>query len=137
MNERERAIIEDWRMINLIGRPFVLFAHGTCVMPMEPEEDLEAQAIRIMKEHGPVLVGSPAGDFRVKKAFVPPGLLVYYDCPDIVTFFPERCMTNKGGKLSELGDALSARAIRDIDAHELKVLHVESNPFTDGEQDGS
>jgi len=32
---------------------------------MDPQDDLEAQAIELIREWGPVHVGNPAGDFNV------------------------------------------------------------------------
>ncbi|GAB3965995.1 hypothetical protein GCM10029978_030120 [Actinoallomurus acanthiterrae] len=48
-------LVETWRRI-IIGdhKSWVLFANGTCVILMEPEEDLAAQATEILREYGPV-----------------------------------------------------------------------------------
>ena len=52
--------VETWRQIIVgEGKSWVLFAHSTCVILMQPEEDLEAQAIDLLREWGPVHVGSP------------------------------------------------------------------------------
>ena len=46
---------------------WVLFKNGTCVMLLKPEKDIQAQAIKILKEHGSVVAGTPSGDFEVTK----------------------------------------------------------------------
>ena len=52
--------VETWRQIIVgEGKSRVLFAHGTCVILMEPEEDLTAHAMDLMRQWGPVHVGSP------------------------------------------------------------------------------
>ncbi|MCA9795773.1 MAG: hypothetical protein KC910_28390, partial [Candidatus Eremiobacteraeota bacterium] len=44
---------------------WVLFEHGTVVFVLEAQGDLAARAIDVLREFGPVHVGSPAGDFGV------------------------------------------------------------------------
>ncbi len=46
---------------------WVLFKHGTCVMMLKPQDDINTQAIRILQTHGSVIVGTPSGDFTVTK----------------------------------------------------------------------
>ena len=66
--------VEIWRKV-IIGdnKSWVLFENGTCVILMEPKEDLAAQAIDIMKEYGPVHVGSASADMEVTKLINYPG----------------------------------------------------------------
>jgi len=119
-------LIEDWRKLNFVGASWVLFNQGTVVMPRYPADDLEEQVIDIMKEHGPLLIGSPAADFTIRRCPEPPGLLVYYDWPDIVSFVPD-CFRSQvdDHPLRDFFDAMSARACRHVDSQELSVVHVE------------
>ena len=66
--------VEIWRRL-IIGdnKSWVLFEDGTCVILMEPKEDLAAQAIDIMKEYCPIHVGSSSADMRVIKLTNYPG----------------------------------------------------------------
>lgn len=52
------ALIEKWRSI-IVGdeKSWVLFAHGTCVILMQPGDDLAGQATELLREHGPVAAG--------------------------------------------------------------------------------
>ena len=66
--------VEIWRKV-IIGdnKSWVLLDNGTCVIFMELNEDLTAQTIDIMKEYGPVHVGSSSADMRVIKLTNYPG----------------------------------------------------------------
>lgn len=50
--------------------------NDTCVILMEPEADLSAQAIALMKEWGPVHAGCSAGDFGTIDLTNAPGWVV-------------------------------------------------------------
>nr|MDT0658652.1 hypothetical protein [Micromonospora sp. DSM 115978] len=62
-------LVETWRRI-IVGdhKSWVLFTHGTCVVLVDPGNDLADQAIAILREYGPVHAGSPAGDFGRNRA---------------------------------------------------------------------
>ena len=63
----DQTLAEVWRPI-LGGGPgvsWVVFENGTCVVLENPEGDLVAQAIEVLKRWGPVHAGSSFGDFRV------------------------------------------------------------------------
>lgn len=58
--------VDVWRRhITDVRKWWVLFDNGTCVILVEPGDDLAAPAVALMKERGPVHPGSPAGDFGV------------------------------------------------------------------------
>lgn len=122
MNESE-SLIRTWRsIIRGEGKSWVLFANGTCVIPMEPEADLAAQAVGIMREWGPVHAGSPAGDFSVVDLDGHPGWVVTCHHPDVLTYVgPEEV----GEDPAEVAVGLLGRSKRDQDAEELRVVHVE------------
>ncbi|MFX0090993.1 MAG: hypothetical protein ACFFBD_04455, partial [Candidatus Hodarchaeota archaeon] len=62
--EKITDLINTWRTIILgAQKSWVMFEHGTCVILMEPQEDLQAQAKELLKEWGPVVPGTPLGDF--------------------------------------------------------------------------
>lgn len=117
-------LIEIYRKI--IGKSekgWVLFNNGTCVMPMQPEiEDIKMLAIKILREHGRVIVGTPSGDFDVIKVSEVHGWIVTGDYPGIMIFVSEE---EAGKKNSDIEVGLIGRTIRANDAKELKVVHVE------------
>jgi hypothetical protein len=117
-------LIEFWRTI-IIGeqKSWVLFKHGTCVILMEPAADLSAQALVLMREWGPVQVGTSAGDFNVIDPVHAPGWVVTSHHNDIMTYVgpDEMGQPNPG----DLFVGLFGREKRDRDAHELEIIHVE------------
>ena len=118
-------LVDKWRRI-IIGdeKLWVLFSNGTCVILMEPEDDLEAQAIELMREWGPVHVGSPAGDFNTITLPDDPGWVVTCHHNDILTYVAP-------DELDEDPDdvmvGLLGRSKRDQDSEDLQVIHVEDN----------
>ncbi|KAL4861956.1 hypothetical protein BDV12DRAFT_56841 [Aspergillus spectabilis] len=119
-----------WRSILTAGKTksWVLFYHGTCVILMNPTaDDLANQAIEILKEWGPVHVGSPAGDFNVidlEGGDGPTGYIVTGHHNDVLNYVPPGAV--KEGALDMVA-GLIGRGNRDRDARELTVVHVEDN----------
>lgn len=130
--ERESAQI--WRnIIRGSEKSWVLFKHETCVIFPKPIESLENGAIELMKEYGPVHVGSPAGDFTTIKLINDPGWVVAGHQPDILTYVsPAELGT---GKASDVAIGLAGRSKRDLDAKELHVVHVEDKRQSDQHTD--
>ncbi len=120
MNEE---LVNVWRTI-IMGdnKSWVLFENGTCVILMEPEGDLSAQAIELMKEWGPVEEGSPAGDFSVITLEHDAGWVVTSHHNDILTYVGHEGL---GDDPSDLSIGLLGRSMRDRDAEALTVIHVE------------
>ena len=128
MNDREEkdyidGLVETWRSIIVgEGKSWVLFEHGTCVIFVNAAGDVERQAVELLREWGPVRVGTDAGDFNVVELVEHPGWVVTCHHPDILTYVdPEEV----GEGAAEIMIGLIGRSKRDQDAHELKVVHVE------------
>lgn len=100
---------------------WVLFKCGTCVMLLYPEEDLRAQAIRILKEHGAVVAGTPTGDFEVTKIPEIKGWVVTGDYPGIMMYVSEEEGKNK----DDLYVGLAGRNKREQDTKKLEVVYIE------------
>lgn len=116
-------LVQVWRSI-IIGddKSWVLFENGTCVILMEPEGDLAAQAIELLAEWGPVHPGSPAGDFSTIDLENHDGWVVTSHHNDILTYVgPEQA----GEDASDLSVGLYGRSMRGQDAEALTVIHVE------------
>ena len=120
------ALIAAWRGI-ILGddKSWVLFENGTCVVLMEPGDDLAEQAIGILKETGPVHAGSSHGDFSTITLEGPiPGWVVTSHHPDVLTYVgPDECDESDG----DLVVGLCGRSKRGQDAEDLQVVHVEDN----------
>jgi hypothetical protein len=119
-------LIETWRRI-IVGdeKSWVLFEHGTCVVLMKPEQDLAKQAIDLMKEYGPVIVGTPAGDFNVIALKDHPGWVVTSHHPDILTYVAPDEVNKAGLGSDDMMVGLIGRSKRAQDAEELDIVHIE------------
>jgi hypothetical protein len=117
-------LVEIWRKI-IVGdqKSWVLFKNGTCVILMEPEQDLAQQAITLLQHWGPVQAGTPAGDFSVSKLGNDPGWVVTGHHHDILTYVGPDEFTSETS--SDLIVGLLGRQRRHEDATELEVIHVE------------
>lgn len=117
------AIMAGWRRIlEGQGKSWVVFANGTCVVLAEPQGDLKEQAIELLKVWGPAHAGTPSGDFWVVELENNGGHVVESHHPDIMTYLPPE--EDEEGT-SEMIMGLIGRSKRDLDAQELKVVHVE------------
>ncbi|MFT5680124.1 MAG: hypothetical protein ACI8RZ_001029 [Myxococcota bacterium] len=104
------------------GKSWVMFEHGTCVILMEPEADLAAQATALLAEWGPVHAGSPAGDFGTITLDNGLGWAVTCHHSDILTFIGRDELDEEA---SDLVAGVFGRSRRGEDAGGLNVLHVE------------
>ncbi len=135
MDDDYHDLIETWRgIIQGDNKSWVLFEHGTCVILMQPQTDLAAQATALLAEWGPVQVGTDSADFNVIELANSPGWVVTCHHPDILVCVPadgeERSDT------SEVEIGLIGRSIRGQDAEELNVTHIEDKRPADGNGNG-
>lgn len=100
---------------------WIVFKNGTCVMLMDPEEDIRVQAVKILKEHGLVVAGTSSGDFEVTKIPEINGWVVTGDCPGIMVYVS----LEEGKKDSDFEIGMIGRTKRECDAKELEVVHIE------------
>jgi hypothetical protein len=116
-------LIEAWRAtIKGPDKSWVLFENGTCVILMEPEADLSAQATALLREYGPVHAGSSFGDFSTITLADGRGWVVICHHNDILTFVgPDEADPDA----QEVAVGLLGRSKRGQDAEQLRVLHVE------------
>ena len=116
-------LIEAWRnTINGPDKSWVLIANGTCVILMNPEADLAAQATSLLREWGPVHAGSSFGDFSTISLDDYRGWVVTSHHDDILTFVaPDEVSPNA----EDWTIGLLGRSKRGQDAEELRVLHIE------------
>ena len=119
-------LVDTWhRIIVGEGKSWVLFKHGTCVILTSPAQDPTAQARALLKEWGPVVVGTSAGDFNVIKLQDDPGWVVTCHHPDILTYV-SLGEFNARPVPDDMVIGLIGRAKRSQDAEELEVVHTES-----------
>jgi hypothetical protein len=116
------AIVGQWeRLITGPFRTWVVFEHGTCVVVRQPQGDPAEQAQALLKEWGPVRVGSPGGDFNVRSLRDLDGWIVTFDHPDILAYVgPMEVQPGTGNVVV----GLLGRKKRADDARDLKVIQV-------------
>jgi hypothetical protein len=116
--------VEIWRKI-IIGdnKSWVLFEDGTCVILIEPKEDLAAQAIDIMKEYGPVHIGSASADMEITELTNYPGWVVTGHHPDMLNYMaPEEFKTDNP---NDVAIGVLGRSKREADSKSLNIIHIE------------
>ncbi len=109
----------------VITDPFmswVLFKNGTCVMLLSPDGDIRAQSIKILKEHGLVIAGTPSGDFEVTKIPDINGWVITGDYPGIMIYVSSEEVDKKNSDF-EIG--MIGRSKRERDSKELEIIYVE------------
>ena len=121
-------LVETWRQI-IVGdeKSWVLFKHGTCVVLVEPGDDLAGQAVAVLREFGPVQAGSPAADFGTIALEEATGWVVTGHHPEVLTYVsPDEVteVTQDDDNLN-LAVGLTGRAKRDQDSRDLTITHVE------------
>ncbi|GCE06577.1 hypothetical protein [Dictyobacter aurantiacus] len=119
-----------WRtIIQGDQKSWVLFEHNTCLILMEPEVDLTAQARQIMSKWGPVVAGTPAGDFNIINLPNPPGgWIVTGHHPDMLNYVSPEDLNTPDTPDFMIG--LLGRGNRDQDGHSLKIVHIEDKRLT-------
>ena len=89
-------------------------------MLLHPADDVKAQAIKILREHGLVVAGTSSGDFEVTKIPDINGWVVTGDYPGIMIYVSEE----EGNKKDDVEIGLIGRNKREHDAKELEVVYV-------------
>ena len=97
--------------------------NGTCVILTHPEEDLAGQATEILRKWGPVHAGSPSADFSTITLSDCPGWVVTGHHPNMLTYVSPEEYGNR--EPTDLAVGLVGRSLRNWDAEDLKVIHVE------------
>lgn len=118
-------VVQTWRsVINGPEKSWVLFENGTCVILLKPQGDLAAEAVALLREWGPVRVGSASADFSVIVLPEGRGWAVTCHHPDILSYVAADEMGDIGERRDHL-IGLRGRSKRDDDAKDLRVVHVE------------
>lgn len=118
----DQLYIERWRQLLAQNEhPWALFAHGTCVVLVDPEQDIAQQATELLAQW-PVHAGSNLGDFGVITPPDIPGWVITCAHPDILTYLAPEEVEQEAPSEVVLG--LLGRAKRDQDAHEKRVIFV-------------
>lgn len=117
-----KPLVEIWRRIVGPGKVWGVFEHGTCVVFSDRNVDVLQSAVSVLREWGPVRVGSSAGNFSVVDLEHEPGWVVTSHHPGVLTYVSP---AEREQDAAELGVGLVGRALRDRDATELNIVYVE------------
>ena len=101
---------------------WVLFKHGTCVVIPHTDKNISDDAITLLRKHGPVIAGTPTGDFGLVELKDHLGWVVTGDHPDILNYVSEDEVHEDR---SDPTIGLIGRNKRELDGKELMVIHVE------------
>ncbi|MDO8583062.1 MAG: hypothetical protein Q7R51_00855 [bacterium] len=105
---------------NFVG--WVIFSHGTCVVVPHIDKAIRDDAISILQKYGKVIPGTPLGDFNITSLKDSLGWVVTGGSPDILNFI---AIDETKEKSDDVKIGLLARKRKELDAKELKVIHVE------------
>ncbi|HZI53126.1 MAG TPA: hypothetical protein VFD56_05475 [Chitinophagaceae bacterium] len=112
--------------INANLKDWVVFANGTYIILDDSlKEDPSNNALKIIKEFGPVYRGSPAGDLSITKLDKTDGWSVGGHYNGLYTYVhPDELVRAGMVECSDLDVGLYARAKRDKDSRDLKIIYV-------------
>ena len=101
---------------------WAIFKYGTIVLCHDADKDPAEHALEIMREHGPVVAGSPLGDFNVGLAGPNPGWIVEYSHPDIGNYVSPEELDSEEPHSDEIG--MTGREKRPSDFIALEIVHI-------------
>jgi hypothetical protein len=112
--------------INPDHRDWVVFANGTYIILDDSlKDDPSNNALEILKEFGPVYRGSPAGNISITKLVKTPGWSVGGHYNGMYTYVhPDELLGAGMVDFSDLDVGLYARAKRDKDSRDLKIIYI-------------
>ena len=115
-------LIRSWReILNGWPHPWVVFQQGTCVVLNAPSADPEAEALEILRIHGPVQPGTAHGDFGVGDPQRGSGKIVSSHHDSLLTFVAPSEIDDE----SDIAIGIYGRLKRAEDAENPVVVHVE------------
>jgi hypothetical protein len=123
----EKELIAHVKLaINPKFQNWVLFTHGSyIILPDSLKSDPQNNALRIMKEYGPVYPGSPAGDFSVITLNKTEGWSIAADYYGMYTYVHPDDLTRAAiMDPSDIEIGLFGRKKRDQDAKDLKIIFI-------------
>ena len=110
--------------INPKFQDWVLFENGTYIIfdNADTIADIETEAIKLMKEYGPVYAGSPAGDFSITHLNKTDGWVVSGHCYGMYTYVNPIELETK--TLDDVIIGLFGRSKREKDGKLPRIIHV-------------
>lgn len=125
---QERSLLENVKLaINPKYKDWVLFENGTYIIfdNLIGIDSMEEEAIRLMKEFGPVSAGNPSGDFSVTYLKDVKGWSISGHGYGMYTYVNPLELDNNSPSDVEIG--IYGRSKRDKDGKHPKIIHVNKN----------
>lgn len=119
------TLLENVKLaINPKFEDWVLFENGTYIIfdNIDPLSDVEAEAIKLMKDFGPFYAGSPAGDFSVTHLNKTEGWVVSGHCYGMYTYVNPKELDTKNPSDVEIG--IWGRSKRQRDGDNPIIVHI-------------
>ena len=112
--------------INPKFQDWVLFENGTYIIfdDISTVEDVKEEAVKLMKEFGPVYAGGPAGDFNIIHLNLTEGWLVSGHGYGMYTYVHPSELDSEDPNDLEIG--LYGRSKRDSDGQNPEIIHINS-----------
>jgi hypothetical protein len=112
------------KAINPKYQDWVLFQNGTYIIFNNADTipNIEAEAIKLMKEYGPVYGGSPAGDFSTTTLYNNAGWTISSHCYGMYTYVSPKEFQSE--KPDDLKAGLYGRSKRNKDGENPIVIHI-------------
>ena len=109
-------------LIDDTQKSWVVFENGTCVILMQPNDNLSQQAKSLLSGYGSMIGGTSSDDFSVLELDLVPGWVVGWHHPDILNFVAPDELFESLPKDMQAG--LIGRQHRSDDAQQLKVVYI-------------
>jgi hypothetical protein len=129
MLAQEDIIKHVKKAINPKFKDWVLFSNGTYIIFEDSATgNKKEKAIELMKEYGPLEVGSPAGDFSVTTLHFTDGWVVSGHCYGMYTYVhPSEFESQEIKKPNDVDIGIFGRNKRDKDGREHNIIFVSDN----------
>ncbi len=127
-NTTKMMLLENVKLaINPKFRDWILFENGTYIIfdNVDTISNIEEEAIRLMKEYGPINVGTPAGDFSVTHLNKTEGWVVSGHCHGMYTYVNPAEIKSKTPSDVEIG--IFGRSKREQDGKIPVIVHINKN----------
>lgn len=123
--KKQENIIKNVKLaINPIYQDWVLFEHGTYIIfdNADTIPNIENKAIELIKKYGPIIIGTPSGDFNVISLNKTEGWTVSSHGYGIYTYVNPKELNFKNPKDYEVG--LFGRNKRDLDGKSPIIIYT-------------
>ena len=125
-DEKIKSMVETWRKLFNEKITWVMFKNGTSIVFDNPVGDLEKLSMEFIEKWGPVVPGTPSGDFTVKYIDDFPGWVILYHQPGILNYVgPDEIELDDDDPMKDVTIGMIGRQKRVDDSKSLNIVHIE------------